>query len=49
MDPVTHSITNSAEVRSEIPQPPVAIIPNIVGLTSSARLLPSQSMELSWF
>ncbi|KAH8505991.1 hypothetical protein H0E87_012994 [Populus deltoides] len=46
MDPVTHSITNSAEVRSEIPQPPVAIIPNIVGLTSSARLLPSQKPSL---
>nr|AXY97457.1 Carboxyl-terminal domain (ctd) phosphatase-like 2 [Populus tomentosa] len=46
MDPVTHSITNSAEVRSEIPQPPVALIPNIVGLTSSARLLPSQKPSL---
>ncbi|KAB5552162.1 hypothetical protein DKX38_009473 [Salix brachista] len=46
MDPVTHSITNSAEVRSEFPQPPVAIIPNIVGPSLSARLLPSQKPSL---
>ncbi|CAK7343978.1 unnamed protein product [Dovyalis caffra] len=46
MDSVTHSITNSTELRSEISQPPVAIIPNVVGPTLSATLLPSQKPSL---
>lgn len=48
MESAPHSITNSAELRTEISQPHVAISPNVAGPTLSATLLPSQSMEFSW-
>ncbi|KAH8484983.1 hypothetical protein H0E87_026666 [Populus deltoides] len=47
MESAPHSITNSAELRTEISQPNVAIIPNVAGPTLSATLLPSQTIPLS--
>ncbi|KAI5561247.1 hypothetical protein BDE02_16G102300 [Populus trichocarpa] len=46
MESAPHSITNSAELRTEISQPNVAIIPNVAGPTLSATLLPSQKPSL---
>ncbi|EEF34293.1 double-stranded RNA binding protein, putative [Ricinus communis] len=45
-DSASHSMTNCPELRSEITQPPIAIIPNVVGPMSSTPLLPSQKPSL---
>ncbi|KAJ6968868.1 hypothetical protein NC653_036750 [Populus alba x Populus x berolinensis] len=46
MESAPHSITNSAELRTEISQPHVAASPNVAGPTLSATLLPSQKPSL---
>ncbi|XP_050203835.1 RNA polymerase II C-terminal domain phosphatase-like 2 [Mercurialis annua] len=46
-DSASHSMTNSPELRSEIIQPPVAILPNVVGpAVFSTPLIPSQKPSL---
>ncbi|KDP24468.1 hypothetical protein JCGZ_25032 [Jatropha curcas] len=46
IDSAAHSMTNNSELRSEITQPPAAIIPNIVGPMSSTTFAPLQKPSL---
>ncbi|XP_021663472.2 RNA polymerase II C-terminal domain phosphatase-like 2 [Hevea brasiliensis] len=49
INPAGHSMTNTPELRSEISQSPVAIIPNVVRPVSLTTLIPSQSMKSIFF
>ncbi|KAJ9185347.1 hypothetical protein P3X46_004993 [Hevea brasiliensis] len=46
INPTGHCMTNSLELRSEISQSPIAIIPNVAGPMSSTTLIPSQKPSL---
>ncbi|XWS55543.1 hypothetical protein CRYUN_Cryun09bG0009100 [Craigia yunnanensis] len=46
LDSSTNQVTNNPELRSETSQPPVTIVPNVVGSASSAAPLPSQKPSL---
>ncbi|KAJ9180591.1 hypothetical protein P3X46_008810 [Hevea brasiliensis] len=46
INPAGHSMTNTPELRSEISQSPVAIIPNVVRPVSLTTLIPSQRPSL---
>ena len=47
MEPATHPLTNTVELRSETSQASVPILPN-ANPASLGPLLPSQSMEVTW-
>lgn len=49
INPASHFMTNSPELRSEISQSPVGIIPNVTGPMSPTTLIPSQSMKFILF
>ncbi|KAK9289962.1 hypothetical protein L1049_008124 [Liquidambar formosana] len=42
----SHSMTSSAELRSETSQPPAATVPNVIGPASLRTLMPSQKPSL---
>ncbi|XWS43835.1 hypothetical protein CRYUN_Cryun16bG0138500 [Craigia yunnanensis] len=46
LDSSTHPVTNNPELRSETSQPPVTIVPNVIGPASSTASLPSQKPSL---
>ncbi|KAG8647742.1 hypothetical protein MANES_09G104300v8 [Manihot esculenta] len=46
INPASHFMTNSPELRSEISQSPVGIIPNVTGPMSPTTLIPSQKPSL---